>query len=345
MTISTDGVQRRTVLAGALAGTAVVAVPVLEPALAAATAVAGPGVNGLGSQAAALVHSKDGSAVRMPAELGALLTVGASGVAAGTALTITYDSRLYSAAPSAVLVSGERVIPVRAHPVASSTASGQLELRLPELSAGIYTVRAGGLVRDRYPTDLITDPRPTAVKLSEPGGAVTAQTLSKPAAKAGLPWGVQLGAGWLQAAWSDQYYAWHPATITVHSVGPGAIPAGSRIRVTLDGAVFESVSVSAASDSLGHKVNGLPRRTEVVGRPVATWTAPAAIPAGARITLTCTTVARKLTGALDWVEPPLVDFLPPKAGRDAQRLTTQESLTRMDDVYSAATRARFGPVS
>ncbi|MEV6413992.1 hypothetical protein [Kribbella sp. NPDC051718] len=330
---STDGLQRRTVLAGALAGTAALAVPVLEPTPAAA---AGPGLSP--QSAARLVHGTDGSAVQMPAELGALLRVGA--FAAGAVVTIRYDERIYSAAPTAVLVSGDRVIPVRA-----AATAGQVSLQLPQLPAGSYTVRAGGLVRDRYPADLITDPLPTTVKVSEPGGAVTAQTLSKPAVKAGLPWGVQLGAGWLQAAWSDQYYAWYPATVTVYSVGPGAIPAGSRIRVTLDGVVFGSVAVSAASDSLGHKVNGLPRRTSVVGRPVATWTAPAAIPAGMRITLTCTTVARKLKGALDWVEPPLVDFLPPKAGRDAQRLTTQESLTRMDDVYSVATRARFGPVS
>jgi hypothetical protein len=282
----------------------------------------------------------------VPAELGALLTVGAAGVAAGTSVTLTYDGRLYSAAPSAVLVSGDRVIPVRVRSAASTaTPARQLELRLPQLPAGTYAVRAGGIARDRYPADLITDPVPTGVKVSEPGGAVTAQTLSKPAPKAGLPWGVQLGAGWLQAPWSDQYYAWYPATVTAYSVGPGAIPAGSRIRVTLDRAVFAAISVSAATDSLGHKVNGLARRTESVGRPVATWTAPAAIAAGERITLTCTTVARPLTGALDWVEPPLVDFLPPKAGRNTQRLTTQESLTRMDDVYSAATRAQYGPVS
>lgn len=341
---STDGLQRRTVLAAALAGTAVLAIPALQPARAAAATPSGPGLTALGGpQAARLIYAPDGSCSQVPAQLGALLTVGAAGVPAGTAVTFAYDERLYSAAPRAFLTGGGRLIPVEGRPAASNAAHGrQLELLLPELGPGRYGVHAGGLAPARFPADLVADPLPTAVQVSEPGRAATALTLSKPAAKADLPWGVQLGAGWQQTRWSDRYYAWHPAIVTVHSVGPGAIPAGSGIRVTLDRRVFESVAITAAADPAGRKVDGVDRRTTTVGRPVTTWTAHTPLVAGTRITLTCGVGVRSLTGPLDDVEAPLVEFLPGRSG-GPQRSTGQESATRMDNVYSEATRAQYGP--
>ncbi|MCP2167429.1 hypothetical protein [Goodfellowiella coeruleoviolacea] len=340
---STDGMRRRTVLAAALAGTAALALPALRPAQAAAA----PSASGLLTlqepQAAQLIYAPDGSCLQVPAHLGVLLTVGAAGVPAGAAVTFTYDERLYSAAPRAFLTGGGRLIPVESRPAAAQAPHGrQLELLLPELAPGSYVVHAGGLTPTRFPADLVADPLPTAVRVAEPGRAVTALTLSKPAAKAGLPWGVQLGAGWQQATWRDQYYAWHPAIVTVHSIGPGEIPAGSGIRVTLDRRVFASVAITAAADPAGQQVNGSDQRTTTAGRPVATWTAHTAVPAGSRITLTCGAEVRSLTGPLDEVEAPLVEFLPGGSG-GPQRSTGQESLTRMDDVYSAATLTRYGP--
>ncbi|GAA1310463.1 hypothetical protein [Saccharothrix xinjiangensis] len=341
---STDGPQRRTVLAAALAGTAVFAVPVLQPARAAAATPSGPGLTALeGQRATRLVHAPDGSCSQVPAQLGALVTVGPAGAPAGTAVTFTYDERLYSAAPRAFLTGGGRLIPVESRPAATTAAHGrQLDLLLPELGPGSYGVHAGGLVPARFPADLVADPLPTVVRVSEPGRAAVVRTLSAPAAKAELPWGAQLGAGWQQTRWSDRYHAWHPAIITVHSVGPGAIPAGAGIRVTLDRRVFGSVAITAASDPAGRKVDGADRRTTAAGRPVATWTAHAPVAAGARITLTCGAGVRSLTGPLDDVEAPLIEFLPGGSG-GPQRSTGQESITRVDDVYSAATRARYGP--
>lgn len=334
-----DGPRRRTVLAAALAGTSVL---VLRPAHAVA-APSGAGLTAIeGHQDTRLVHAPDGSCSRVPAHLGALVTVGAAGLRAGTVVSFTYDERLYSAAPRAFLTGHGRLIPVesRTTPVDTPHAR-QLELLLPELGAGDHGVHAGGLAPTRFPDDLVADPVPTAVRVAEPGGAVTTRTLSGPAAKAEPPWGVQLGAGWQQARWGDRYHAWHPAIITVHSVGPGAIPAGSGIRVTLDRRVFESVAITAAADPAGLEVAGLDRSTTVVGRPVATWTAHAAVAAGTRITLSCAAGARPLTGPLADVEAPLVEFLP-GASTAPRRSTGEESITRADDVYSAATLARHG---
>lgn len=340
----TDGLPRRTVLAAALAGTAVLAVPALQPAQAAATTPSESGLTALeGQQAVQPIYAPDGSCLQVPAQLGVILTVGAAGVPAGTAVTFTCDERLYSAAPRAFLASGGRLIQVESRPAAVDALHGlRLELLLPELGPGSHVVHAGRLAPVRFPADLVADPLPTAVRVAEPGQAGTARTLSQPAVKAGLPWGGRLGAGWQQARWSDQYYAWHPAIVTVHSIGPGVIPAGSRIRVTLDRHVFESVAITAATDPAGRKVDGAGRRTTAVGRPVATWTAHTDVAAGTRITLTCSAGVRSLTGPLDDVEAPLIEFLPGRS-RDPQRSTGQESVTRMDDVYSVATRAQYGP--
>ncbi|GAA1569669.1 hypothetical protein GCM10009789_23910 [Kribbella sancticallisti] len=349
---STDGLQRRTVLAGALAGTAVLAAPLLDPADAKAAPPSTPtpppvrrGITSIqGRPAARLVHGPDGSAVQMPADLGVELTVAPGGVPAGAALILSYDSRLYSVAPRPVLVHGSQLIALESRSAAFGATHGrQLEFRLPQLPPGQFVIHAGGLAPDRYPADLVADPQPVGVQVAEPGGAITARVLSKPAAKAGLPWGVRLGAGWQQTSWDAQYYAWYPALVTAHAGGPGVIPAGSRIRITLDRRVFESVTVSGAADSLGRKVTGLSRRTTRAGQLAATWTAHSPVAAGGRITLTCKTTVRELTGALDDVEAPLVEFLPPKAQGNPQRLTGEESLTRFDNVYSPASRAQYGP--
>jgi hypothetical protein len=242
-----------------------------------------------------------------------------------------------------VLVRGDRLIPVQGVPKVGPDHAVRLEVRLPRLPAGEYTLQAGALKPQRFPADLVADPLPVQVEILDPTGATTARVLSRPAAKEDVPWGVQLGAGWQQATWGNGYSVWYPSLVTAHSVGPGVVPAGSRIRIILDRQVFESVEITAATDSNGQRVVGLPRRGTLAGQPTATWTSHAAIEADARVTLICRTKVRELTGALDTLAPPLVEFLPPKRSRNSQRPTGQESQTRSDDIYSAATRAAAAP--
>lgn len=345
-----SGLPRRTVLHGALAGTAALTVggSLVRPTPAGA-ATPPPAPTKVGSLQAPpayrLIHGADGSSTQVPTGLEVELTVGTGGLPAGTAVSISYDDRLYVATPQPALVRGRELLPVisgRAVAVGAPHA-GRLDLRLPELAPGRYVLNAGRLAPAHFPYDLLADPIPVEVQVHEPQGAVTTRVLSHPVAKQGIPWGVQLGAGWQQTFWSGGHYAWYPSLVTAHSTGPGAVPAGSRLRIILDRRVFESVAVTSAVGSTGQKINGLPRRTTAAGRPVATWTAQTAIAAGTRITLLCAVKVAPLTGALDVVEPPLVEFLPPRQLKSPQRLTGQESQTRTDDVYSPATRSMFAP--
>ncbi|MGC4936355.1 hypothetical protein [Kribbella sp. DT2] len=332
--------RRRTVLQGALAGSVVAGTSVAGGNQAEAAGTAG--ITPVGPGDARVVHGPDGGAVQVPADLGVELTVGSTGAQAGALVSLSYDERLYAAAARPVLVQGKQVVPVQATQVSTGVAHGQrLELRLPQLAPGTYTVHAGGVAPARYPADLVAAPVATEVKVTS--GAVTARVLSRPVAEQGLPWGVVLGAGWTKAAWGDGYYVWRPGLVALHSVGPGVVPAGSRIRVTLDRQVFESVQVTKVLGGNGERIGGVARRSTLAGRPAATWTLHAPLAAGARITLSFAAESRSLRSALEYVEPSLVEFVGPKQSKTPQRLTGQESQTRADDVYSAATRALHTP--
>ncbi|MEV6287181.1 hypothetical protein [Kribbella sp. NPDC051770] len=325
--------RRRTVLQGALAGS-VLAGASVDVAAAAPAA----GITPVGPGGARVVHAPDGAAVEVPADLGVELT--STGVPAGAVISLSYDERLYAAAARPVLVRGKQVVALQATQAATGIAHGRrLDLQLPTLAPGTYTVHAGGVAPARYPADLVADPLATEVKVSQ--GAVTARVLSRPVADQGLPWGVQLGAGWTRASWGDGYYVWRPGLVALHSVGPGVVPAGSRVRVTLDRQVFESVQVTKVLGPDGEQIGGVGRRSTLAGQPTASWTLHAPLAAGARIALSFAAEARSLQGALEYVEPSLVEFIAPKQSRTPQRLTGAESQTRVDDVYSAATQARY----
>lgn len=338
--------KRRTVLQGSLAG-----------AVAAATAVAGDnqahaaaptgvgartGMTPTGPGAVRVVNGPAGQTARVPADLGVELTVGPE--AARSRVTLTYDERLYTAASRPVLVHGRLVIPLDARSTATGIAHGRMiEFELPALAPGSYTVHAGGMTPARFPLDLVADPLPTEVKVSDATGPLTARVLSDRVSAGGLPWGVQVGAGWQQARWGDDYYAWYPSLVTLHSVGPGAVPSGSRVRLTVDQKIFEAVRITSARGSRGERIGGVARRSTVAGRLTATWTLHAAVASGARITLTCVHKLRSLHGSLEYAEPPLAEFLPPEQSTAPQRLTGQETQTRADDVYSTTTQALFAP--
>ncbi|MEV6411796.1 hypothetical protein [Kribbella sp. NPDC051718] len=344
--MTTEGIRphRRVILQGAVATGAVLTAELTQSAQASAAPPVPKGITPVGPMSTSrLVQGPQGASVEVPAALGALLTVGTSGVPAGAVVALTYDSRLYFAAPRSVLVRGSRLIPVHGVPKAGPGHAVRLEVRLPQLPAGEYTLQAGALKPQRFPADLVTDPLPVQVEVVDLAGATTARALSRPTAKKDVPWGVQLGAGWQQAAWGDGFSVWYPTLVTAHSVGPGVVPAGSRIRISLDRQVFESVEITAATDSDGKRVLGLPRRGTSTGRATATWTSHAPVEADARVTLICRTEVRELSGPLDTLAPPLVEFLPPKRSRDSQRPTGQESQTRSDDIYSTATRAAAAP--
>ncbi|MFF0343840.1 hypothetical protein [Kribbella sp. NPDC004875] len=338
--------KRRTVLQGSVAGAVVAATFVAGSNQAHAAAPTGvdarTGVTPTGPDAVRVVNGPAGQIARVPADLGAELTVGPGGARSRVALM--YDDRLYTMASRPVLVRGRQLIPLAARSVGRGTVHGRMvEFELPDLAPGTYALHAGGPTPTRFPLDLVADPLPTEVKVSDSTGVLTAQVLSERSSPQGLPWGAQVGTGWHQATWGDGYYAWYPSLVTIRSVGPGVVPAESRVRLTLDQRIFEAAQIMSARGSGGERIGGVARRGTIADRVTATWTLHAAVAAGRRITLTCVPRLHALRGPLEYVEPPLVEFLPPKHASAPQRATGEETQTRADDVYSAATRALFAP--
>lgn len=341
-------VERRTVLRGAAVGAAAVAAWWFAPASAAAQ----PGPHSArltirSKRGARLIHAPDGTAVQMPVELGALVTVRRGGLAAGSTLTLEWDTRLYAVAPVVALLRGGTTVATEAArpTVDATTHTTKATLVVPEpLAPGRdYVLAAGTLVTARYPDDLVADPVPLTVGVREPDDQeATITVLSRPGGATPPPWGAQLGAAWQRAGWDEEYSALHPALVTVLAVGPGPVPSGSRLRITLDSQVFADVAVTGAFDSSGREVPGQARRSHAHGRLTATWTAIEPMAAGDRLSVGLDVTTRPLHGELPWLEPPLVQFVAPSRRNDSQRLTGEESLTRADDIYSQATLEEFG---
>jgi hypothetical protein len=338
-------VHRRNFLRGALAGTVTLAISTLMPGI----AMAAPSRGGLAAvgvrKGARTVHGADGSTVLMPTMLGASMVVQGGELPAGTSLSLTFDTRLYRMLP-AELRRGGTMLGLAAPRLTTDEATSRATLTLvvtEPLTPGAYVLVGGELAPHRYPRDLVAQPVAMTVTARDAGGAVLIEeALSKPATHGDLPWGVELGAGWLQAHWDDRYLALYPGLVTVLSTGPAPVPSGTSVRVALDRQVFAAVSVSGARGSAGQAFAGTagPGRA-TAGFVVGTWTSKVAIPAGSRVSLSIDAEVRRLSGPLAVLQPPLVDLVTGSRSR-TQRLTGQESLTRGDSIYSPATLQEFG---
>lgn len=332
-----QAIHRRTVLRGALLGAATIAVSAVMPS--AAMAAFGSDVAAIGvHKGMRRVQAPDGSAVLMPAVLGARLTV-RPGLPAGTTLTLGYDARVYRSRADAVLTRGTRTF----KPVAlqsgmdAATSQATLTLVLEEaLPAGSYDLVAGSMNPVRYPGDLLALPVPLTFKAADAAGTSLADaTLSRPDRAGGLPWGVELGAAWQESRWDAEYLTWVPALVTLFSTGPGDLPPGARLRVLLDEAVFESLILTGVIGPDGASFPGKIDSGTVPGFLLATVTLGGAVPAGSRVTLGVDAVTRPLSGALAVLQPPVIEAVTKSDG--LQRFTGAESLTRHDSIFSPET--------
>lgn len=340
---------RRTVLRGVAAGSATLAGLLMAPYAATAqpraALLAAVSRRDIGSRRGRqAIQSADGTSIQMPLELGAIVGARQRGLAAGSTLTLSWDDRLYRVASKVTLTRGaKRVLSLAAGPsVDAATHRATLSVVLPRaLPAGSdYALAAGRLVPRRYPHDLIADPVPLKLAVTEPGVQETSTVrVSSAADETAKPWGAALGAVWQGATWGSAYSALYPALVTLRAVGPGAVPAGSSVQVTLDPQVFSEVTVLGAVGSDGRDVPGQARAGK---RSTAVWTAQGPIAAGERVTLRLAVSNRKPAGALPTLGPPLVSFTGPAASQAPQRLTGAESLTRMESIYSPSTLAQFG---
>lgn len=295
------------------------------------------------------VLAPGGGSVEMPRVLGARLTALDTSVTAGSSLRVSWDRRLYSVGPDPVLRTPRRTLKVSGGPVVSDPASQRdhMTVTLDEpLPRGLmHDLVLGSLTPRLYPDDLVADPLPLTLALVSPEGVERgALELSRRGeGSRGTPWGAELGAAWRPVHWTQDYFALHPALVTVLSVGPGSVPAGSAVVVTLDRRVHTTIHTGSAVTPAGAEVPGRWKRTSSGNLTVVTWTSSAPIGPGERVTLGITAEEPESPGRLTYLEPPLVEFLAAPGGGPSQRLTGAESETRHDSVYSPATLAEFGP--
>ncbi|MBT0771302.1 hypothetical protein KIH74_20360 [Kineosporia sp. J2-2] len=286
------------------------------------------------------ILARNGSAVRMPVQLGARMQV-TDPVRPGSTVTLTWDDRLYTAGSRVQVSQGAgTVFSAAARPmVDDGTHTATLTVTLPGgLAAGDYTLAAGTLTPApaQYPDDLVSEPVPVSITVNG-----TAATVSQDAADVSRPWGASVGAAWQEARWDAGFVALYPGLVTFRAVGPAALPAGSRIRIALDARVFTGVRVTGAYDSSGRELPGSAAGGVTGNLAVTTWTPGSAVAAGERVTLRTAVESGDITGALDTFEAPVISFSAPAAHRESQRVTGEETLTREDNIYSARTHELF----
>lgn len=169
-------------------------------------------------------------------------------------LEVDYDSRVSSAtADSASVTRGATVLRRSTVPQADDVL-GTLALDLHGLGSeetNEVTVALPLSRHVRYPTDTVREPRPTRLRLVDrEDGSLLASATAEPnsAPVAGEVWGATVAAVWdhvsvaVPGRVSDYAY---PAFIRVDSVGPSAIPHGTRIRLELDQQFISRCSVTA----------------------------------------------------------------------------------------------------
>lgn len=169
-------------------------------------------------------------------------------------LEVDYDSRVSSAtADSAAVTRGTSVL--RRPTVEQDDDSlGTMALDLHGLGSNKtseVTVALPLSRHVRYPTDTVREPRPTRLRLvdSEDGSLLASATAEPNSAPvAGEVWGATVAVVWDHVSVAmpsrDSDYA-YPAFIRVDSVGPTAIPQGTRIRLELDQQIISRCSVRA----------------------------------------------------------------------------------------------------
>lgn len=285
------------------------------------------------------VAATDGTVVQVPAVLGGLLSVGSAPLPEGTEVRVTWDPRLYEANPApALTVDGEALeCSYSDAPSAPSTSSAPAQAvvvlgeALPQGRS--YLLCLGSTRTLTYPEDTVEAPEGTTITVSLPAGPAQAQQEAQASGtQTSQLWGASVGAGWQVLAWGEGYHVWYPGSVTLRSVGPAPLPAGSRLTVQADAQVLASLVLGQGAEAV---------TAATVGTVLsATYTTPE-LAEGQVLTLPVTVEARDLDGPLDHLEPAVVTVSSPEAA-GTQRSTGRESASRVDDAYDEATRLRYG---
>ncbi|EFC86326.1 hypothetical protein [Parafrankia sp. EUN1f] len=329
------------VVAGLSAGTQSVAFAA-PPSPASGPLSLGPTPGGLTS----ILVPGASQAVEVPYDLGVTISGGAAGLAGGSVLTFQFDPLLYDLTPQVTATSGTGTLPAAGQPATTDTRTGLTTATVTLNDAvppgGTATVIVGHLRPRRYPYDIVrgfkqseaavTDHRTKERRSRGLSGRAAAPVNEQ-------PWGFEAGVLWQPIAWGSGFRSYCAREASVHSTGPGPVPAGYRVRVMADPAVVRSVRVLGAFD--GAAVAGSAADLALPGVRGVEWTAKSPLAAGRRVRLQLAVTVAAPGGDLKSIKHPMVELIGPEAHRGAQRTTYLESVIRDDSIYDAETKARF----
>jgi len=283
--------------------------------------------------------------ITAPVDLGVTLLAEAI-LDVGTTVSISFDPRLYDVLPTAVAGTRSTEVPVSMGDVTVDTFTG-LNTVVATLHAAVpagdsVTVVLGQLKRRSFPYDVVRSPLSTRVRADGRGRAqagtrsLTRYDKKQPQE---TPWGAAAGVLWEPKTWGTDFVYYCPRSASGTAVGPAAVPARYRVRVTVDAAVIKDISVASATDGAGQPLYGTSRRSDRAGVLVLEWTSRDELPAGATVLLGLKSADTAPTGPLTGVKHPVVELLPPAEGAPSQRTTQVESVTRLDNIVDHESRA------
>lgn len=331
-------IGRRRVLSAAFGGLAFSTMLVLDGSRAQAAPVSitvrllpGPG--------SMFVPVAEGRVFEAPRRLGGKLRVEGATLRRGSVLVVAWDDRMYTA-EGPVLLQGNRRLPVQELGGPALRGDGRMALALKideDLPPGVeYSLRLGRGRPNQYPQDIITAPLPTTIEVQGPQqGAAVAVIEAPSSTQQSQVWGAALGASWVPIEWANGYRSWRPELITIRSVGPDAVPPGTILSVQLEQRLFRNPSLL---DLAGNVMQTTALATGgIVG---LSWALPSSLEVGKRVSLQLNSDILKPHGELTAFQAPTVSVQSTNAS-PGQRVTGQESTTRLDSATTKATRVLF----
>lgn len=167
----------------------------------------------------------------------------------GSTVRMTYDPRLYSVSDRAIVALRGSTAASAVTVLARSKTLSELSFTLPYgLGADRTSVGLPLGTPTLYPHDSVDSAIPVSLTVTDPTGAqIFLQSWPVRTDKiATQPWGVELTGAWdsftVVHRRGTLNYRW-PFLLNCTSVGPGAIPPGSRIAVSLDSHLVKNASI------------------------------------------------------------------------------------------------------
>jgi hypothetical protein len=150
------------------------------------------------------------------------------------------------------------------------------------------------------------------------------------------PWGIELSGVWRKQTWDDHggFCYYHPVRVTMHSVGPGKVPAPPSFTVSVDPRLVGDISVSSVS--LNRKAhNGgvrLAKHTRTSAVYQTEWRSSVLLRPGDVMDVQLRVSPLTPAGPLSTIKHPVVGLT--AMGNDmVQRQTGLNSFSRQDAVW------------